>query len=273
MANEAERRRYGGTILVVDDKPANIKLLFDALQGTGYRTLAALEGESAVRQAELAAPDLILMDVMMPGIDGFEACRRLKAHPATRHIPVIFMTALADTADKIKGFKAGGADYLTKPLQHDEVVARIDAQIGRHRLWADVQTYSELLLAIGAADSLDTAWAAVATLVEGQLDIAGAGLWLAMDRSLALRHVSGFSGGGPGSWRWAGGDYRLVSCADALLGPVYSEKRQAAAADESAWQAYPAWAESAGLHGYIITPVCCWATPCSRPVRWRPSVN
>ncbi len=257
MENEGGRQRYGGTILVVDDKPANIKLLFDALQGTGYRTLAALEGESAVRQAELAAPDLILMDVMMPGIDGFEACRRLKELPATRHIPVIFMTALADTTDKIKGFKAGGVDYLTKPLQHDEVLARIDAQIGRHRLWADVQTYSELLLAIGAADSLDKAWAAVATLAEGQPDIAGVALWLAMDRDLALRYVSGFSRGGPGSWRWSGGDYRLVPCTDPLLGPVYGEKLQAAAADESAWSRYPAWARSAGLRGYVITPVCC----------------
>ncbi|HSL39402.1 MAG TPA: response regulator, partial [Desulforhopalus sp.] len=129
MITDKGRGDYGATILVVDDKPANIKLLFDALQGTGYRTLAALDGESAVRQAELAAPDLILMDVMMPGIDGFEACRQLKALPATRHIPVIFMTALAETSAKVKGFKAGGVDYLTKPLQHDEVLARIDAHM------------------------------------------------------------------------------------------------------------------------------------------------
>ena len=129
------KEAMGATILVVDDKPANVKLLFDALKGLGYRTLAALDGEGAVRQAELARPDLILMDVMMGGIDGFEACRQLKKNPVTRDIPVIFMTARTETADKLEGFRAGGVDYLTKPLQHDEALAVLrNAQLGRPQI-------------------------------------------------------------------------------------------------------------------------------------------
>ena len=158
LANKAPdgwREPHPATILVVDDRPANIQLLFEALKDTGYRTLAAVSGESAVRQAELGRPDLILMDVLMPGIDGFEACRRLKSNPATRHIPVIFMTALHETDAKIKGFEAGGVDYLTKPLQHAEVLARIEAQMSRHRLWADVEIYTQTLLNMGAADTPD----------------------------------------------------------------------------------------------------------------------
>ncbi len=257
MITEQGRQNYGATILVVDDKPANIKLLFDALQGTGYRTLAALDGESAVRQAELAAPDLILMDVMMPGIDGFEACRQLKVLPATRHIPVIFMTALAETSAKVKGFKAGGVDYLTKPLQHDEVLARIDGHMSRHRLWADVATYSKMLLAIGAADSLQKAWAAVATEFSGQQGIAGVALWLAEDQSLVLRHASGFTQGGPATWRRHDGDYRMVPFNEPLLGRVYRKKLQVTAANQTEWRSRPTWAEKAGLFGHLITPVCC----------------
>ena len=245
------------TILLVDDKPANIKLLFDALQGTGYRTLAALDGESAVRQAELARPDLILMDVMMPGIDGFEACRRLKAQPLTRHIPVVFMTALTETSDKIKGFKAGGVDYLTKPLQHDEVLARIDAHLSRHRLWADVDTYSQVLLEMGAAESLEDAWAALAVLAGKQHDIAGLAVWLAAGGDLVLHHACGFAKGQPCAWQRPPGDCARVPLSDPLLGPVFAHMRQVAAAAEAEWTPYPAWAKTAGLRAHIVTPVCC----------------
>lgn len=112
-------------ILLVDDNPNNLKVLSDAIQGYGWKALMATDGESAIEQTEYAIPDLILLDVMMPGIDGFETCRRLKANPITENIPVIFMTALAEAKDKVKGLEIGAVDYITKPFQQEEVIARL----------------------------------------------------------------------------------------------------------------------------------------------------
>ncbi|MBD2200727.1 MULTISPECIES: hybrid sensor histidine kinase/response regulator [Calothrix] len=112
-------------ILVVDDNPNNLKVLAEAILGCGWKALMATDGESAIEQTEYAHPDLILLDVMMPGIDGFETCRRLKANPHTQNTPVIFMTALADATDKVKGLEIGAVDYITKPFQQEEVIARL----------------------------------------------------------------------------------------------------------------------------------------------------
>jgi signal transduction histidine kinase len=112
-------------ILLVDDNPNNLKVLAEAIQGYGWKALMATDGESAIEQAEYALPDLIILDVMMPGIDGFETCCRLKANPTTQNIPVIFMTALADATDKVKGLEIGAVDYITKPFQQAEVIARL----------------------------------------------------------------------------------------------------------------------------------------------------
>lgn len=112
-------------ILLVDDNPNNLKVLSEAIQGCGWKTLMATDGESAIEQTEYSAPDLILLDVMMPGIDGFETCRRLKANSITQNIPIIFMTALADATDKVKGLEIGAVDYITKPFQQEEVIARL----------------------------------------------------------------------------------------------------------------------------------------------------
>jgi signal transduction histidine kinase len=117
------------TILVVDDNPLNLKVLFQYLTDEGYRVLVAEDGPSAVDQARKALPDLILLDVLMPGMNGFEACRELKADETTKGIPVIFLTALSATVDKLEGFNSGGVDYLTKPLQYDEVVARVQTHL------------------------------------------------------------------------------------------------------------------------------------------------
>ena len=121
-------------ILIVDDDPASVNVLIKYLQSAGFRTLAAPGGERALRQLKLAQPDLILLDVLMPGIDGFETCCRLKEQEAFRDIPVIFMTALSDTVDKVKGFEVGAVDYITKPLQHEEVLARINAHLTIRKL-------------------------------------------------------------------------------------------------------------------------------------------
>ena len=113
------------TILVVDDTPSNLQVLFDVLSEENYRVAIAKNGETALQRVRSSQPDLILLDVMMPGIDGFETCVRLKANPDTRDIPVIFMTALSDLVDKVKGLNLGAVDYITKPIQHEEVLARI----------------------------------------------------------------------------------------------------------------------------------------------------
>ncbi|MGP1382359.1 MAG: sensor histidine kinase [Thainema sp.] len=113
------------TILVVDDTPTNIQVLFDVLKASGYRIAVAKSSESALKRLQDSLPDLILLDVMMPGIDGFETCRRLKENQVTKDIPVIFMTALADPVDKVKGLNLGAVDYITKPIQQEEVLARI----------------------------------------------------------------------------------------------------------------------------------------------------
>jgi len=117
------------TILIVDDIPANLSVMVDHLEGHGFQVLVAQDGEEALQRSEFANPDLILLDVMMPGMDGFEVCRRLKLNPATQQIPVIFMTALTDTGSTVAGFEAGAVDYITKPFRIAEVLARVNTHL------------------------------------------------------------------------------------------------------------------------------------------------
>ncbi|MCP4404851.1 MAG: response regulator transcription factor, partial [bacterium] len=134
------------TILVIDDDPASVHTLMKYLHSSGFKTTIAPGGERALQQLERTQPDLILLDVLMPGgMDGFETCRRLKASEATRDIPVIFMTSLTDTVDKVKGLEAGGADYITKPLQHDEVLARVNVQVTLRKSQQQLQAQNVLL--------------------------------------------------------------------------------------------------------------------------------
>lgn len=114
-----------GFILIVDDNPTNLSVLCEALNSEGFRFRVAVDGESAIAQVERNQPELILLDVQMPGIDGFETCRRLKANPVTQNIPIIFTTALADTESKTKGFSLGAVDYIPKPFAQEEVIARV----------------------------------------------------------------------------------------------------------------------------------------------------
>lgn len=117
------------TILIVDDTPNNLQVLFSYLETAGFKVLLAEDGESALQIAQSQAPDLILLDVLMPEIDGFETCSRLKAQASTKDIPVIFLTALSETVNKIQGFKLGGVDYITKPTEQEEVLARIQTHL------------------------------------------------------------------------------------------------------------------------------------------------
>ncbi|HUG21409.1 ATP-binding protein [Piscinibacter sp.] len=129
MGPNASAENTARTVLIVDDMPANLGVLTSHLERQGYTAVVAQGGEEGVERAEFVCPDLILLDVMMPGVDGFETCRRLKANPVTRDIPVIFMTALTDTGDKLTGFAVGAVDYVTKPLNGAEVLARIDTHL------------------------------------------------------------------------------------------------------------------------------------------------
>lgn len=142
---ETGTRLETGTLLIVDDTPANLSVLLESLEQHGFKVLVARDGESALEQADYARPDLILLDVMMPGMDGFETCRRLRKSAETREIPVIFMTALSETDDKIRGFRAGAVDYVTKPLQQEEVVARVRAHLTLRRLRGELALANERL--------------------------------------------------------------------------------------------------------------------------------
>ncbi|HEY9652233.1 MAG TPA: response regulator, partial [Coleofasciculaceae cyanobacterium] len=133
-------------ILIVDDIPTNLGILFDYLTQQGFKVLVALDGASAIEQVGYLQPDIILLDVMMPGLDGFETCERLKANPSTCDIPVIFMTALSDTVDKVRGFELGAVDYITKPIQPDEVLSRIRTHLTLRNLQKQLQDQNDCLL-------------------------------------------------------------------------------------------------------------------------------
>ncbi|MEK8031748.1 response regulator transcription factor [Ideonella sp. DXS29W] len=117
-------------VLIVDDVPDNLAVLHDALDESGYTVLVATSGEAALALAAKAPPDIVLLDALMPGLNGFEVARRLKSEPATAAIPIIFMTGLTETEHVLEGFGAGGADYVTKPIRPREVLARIAAHLG-----------------------------------------------------------------------------------------------------------------------------------------------
>lgn len=126
-------REHPGEVLIVEDTPSSLKLLADLLASAGYAVRQAHDGELALWSAQARAPELILLDVRMPGIDGFEVCRRLKQSEQLRAIPVIFLSALSDTDDKLRGFEAGAIDFIGKPYQPEEVLARTAAHIALAR--------------------------------------------------------------------------------------------------------------------------------------------
>jgi len=117
------------TILIVDDTPVNVAVLAEYLVSHGFSVMVAQDGEEGLDRAQFGQPDLILLDIMMPGMDGFETCRRLKSLASTKDIPVIFMTALSDISDKITGYKMGAVDYVTKPFHIEEALARINTHL------------------------------------------------------------------------------------------------------------------------------------------------
>lgn len=148
-------------ILMVDDNPLNLEELSNLLDEAGFAVLRAETGEDALQQAQARQPDLILLDVLMAGMDGFATCQNLKENSATRDIPVLFMTALADTADKVKGLKLGAVDYITKPFQYEEVIARVQTHLTLQTLKRELQEKEQRLSMM-----FDNAMDAILTLDE-----------------------------------------------------------------------------------------------------------
>jgi DNA-binding NarL/FixJ family response regulator len=142
----------GRRVLVVDDTPANLSLLLDALTEAGHEILVAESGRSALSLLEHTTPDLVLMDLVMPGLDGVATCRKLKERPACRDVPVLFMTAIDEPAQKLRAFEAGGLDYITKPVYPPEVLARVAAHLQIRALRQSLA--EELALRIEAENAL-----------------------------------------------------------------------------------------------------------------------
>jgi signal transduction histidine kinase len=132
-------------ILIVDDQLDNLRLLTEILAGEGYKVRKVVDGQHALDAAQLVPPDLILLDIMMPNLDGYEVCQQLKADPRTQAIPVIFLSALNDVADKVRAFAGGGVDYITKPFQKDEVLARVQTHLKIQNLTTNLQAQNTFL--------------------------------------------------------------------------------------------------------------------------------
>ena len=149
-------RDISDIVLIVDDVPENLSLLHDALDESGYTVLVATNGETALQRVRKSMPDVILLDALMPGMDGFEVARRLKADFATYHIPIVFMTGLTETKHVVAAFAAGGADYVTKPIRPAEVLARIAAHMQNARQMKQARSaldaFGQATVAIRASD-------------------------------------------------------------------------------------------------------------------------
>ena len=156
MQTDVLERDISDIVLIVDDVPENLSLLHDALDETGYTVLVATNGESALQRARQSLPDVVLLDAVMPGMDGFEVARRLKADFVTHHIPIVFMTGLTETEHVVAAFAAGGADYVTKPIRPAEVLARISAHVHNARQMRQARTaldaFGQATVAVRASD-------------------------------------------------------------------------------------------------------------------------
>jgi putative two-component system response regulator len=135
-----------GDILIVDDTPENLRILWELLSSEGYQTRAVSDGAAAIAAATSSPPDLILLDIVMPTVDGFEVCRRLKLDPRLRDVPVIFLSALDEVGDKVKAFTAGGVDYVAKPFQFPEVRMRVETHLRLRRLQVELEAHNRHLV-------------------------------------------------------------------------------------------------------------------------------
>lgn len=141
--SERDATGAGHVVLIVDDVPENLAVLSDALDDAGHTVLVATDGASALERLALVMPDLILLDAVMPGLDGFETCRRMKLMNGARDVPVVFMTGLTETEHVVRGFEVGGIDYVTKPIRPAEVLARINTHVRNARMLSAARNAGE----------------------------------------------------------------------------------------------------------------------------------
>jgi DNA-binding response OmpR family regulator/DNA-binding CsgD family transcriptional regulator len=155
MITESKKRDVA---LIVDDSPETLRLLTDALDGAGMTVMVALDGAAAMRIVDQITPDIVLLDAVMPGLDGFETCKRLKRDAGLEHVPIIFMTGLAETEHIVRGLEAGGVDYVTKPIAVEEMLARIRVHLANARLTqsarAALDVSGRYLLAVNAVGKI-----------------------------------------------------------------------------------------------------------------------
>lgn len=183
--DETLDRANSDVVLIVDDVPDNLSVLHDALDESGYTVLVATSGEAALQRARQAVPDIVLLDAMMPGMDGFEVARQLKAMPETAHIPIIFMTGLTETEHLVAALQAGGVDYVTKPIKPKEVMARMGVHLqGARRVRQEVRQAGQ---ARNALDAFGYASMTVRMNASGQGD--GKLIWQTpLARDLLMRY-------------------------------------------------------------------------------------
>jgi putative two-component system response regulator len=184
-----------GNILIVDDTPANLTLLARMLGERGYRVRPVPSGKLALSAAASDPPDLILLDITMPEMDGFEVCKRLKEDPRLRDVPVIFISALAETEGKVKAFQRGGVDYVTKPFQIEEVEARVETHLKLRRAHAELERYNRYLEQLVEEKVKEISESQMATifamvkLAESRDDETGTHIWRVREYCLALANA------------------------------------------------------------------------------------
>ena len=195
MSLESSASAHRGSILVVDDTPANLTLLSRMLGERGYRVRPVPSGNLALKAAASDPPDLVLLDISMPEMDGYEVCRLMKEDPRLRDVPVIFISALTETEDKVKAFRHGGVDYVTKPFQIEEVEARVDAHLRLRSAQAEIMRYNRYLERLVDEKVKEISESQMATifamvkLAESRDDETGTHIWRVREYCLALANV------------------------------------------------------------------------------------
>jgi len=180
-------------VLLVDDSPETLGMLTEALESAGLTVLVARDGETALTLIGRISPDLVLLDAVMPGLDGFETCRRLKGTPEMAETPVIFMTGLSDTADVVRGLEAGGVDYVTKPIDAEALIARIAVHVANARSVAEARSALDAagraVMAFDEAGEVQWATPRAATLMQGAETSPALPAWLGQSRDRPVSAV------------------------------------------------------------------------------------
>lgn len=254
------------TILIVDDNATNLKVLTNLLEDYGFTLLVARDGLSAIETAQYAQPDLILLDVMMPGLDGFATCERLKEDINTEDIPVIFMTALNQSQNKVKGFQVGAVDYVTKPLQHAEVIARVTTHLRVRALSKKLQDQNDWLMKLTlqqetinqigqeiiAILQLDQLLTTVVKRVQSEFEYDFVGVWLLATKQ---NHLSLKARAGQPEDQLPQTELLLSTRSRHMVADVFQNNKIAWSEDISVDSNYIAWDGLPNPHSQMVLPL------------------